>query len=124
VIEETEDPLLKRDGKNIRYDLYISFIDAALGCEVEVPTLTGKIKMNIEEGTQPERIMRLKGKGIKDLNGYGQGDFLVYVHVWVPTQLTKEEKAKLEKLRTSPNFAPNPDKTEKTFFDKVKDFFN
>jgi molecular chaperone DnaJ len=122
-IEEQEDQFLKRDGTNLHYELHLSFVDATLGTVVEVPTVGGKVKLTIEAGTQSGKIMRLKGKGLKDLNGYANGDQLIHVNIWTPKQLTKEEKAMLEKLRTSPNFSPNPDKNERGFFDKMKDFF-
>jgi molecular chaperone DnaJ len=122
-IEEQEDTNLKRDGSNLHYELFITFVDAALGTTVEVPSIGGKVKVTIEAGTQGGKILRLKGKGLKDLNGYGVGDQLIHVNIWTPKQLTKEEKALLEKLRNAPNFNPNPDKSEKGFFDKMKDFF-
>ncbi|HLT08998.1 MAG TPA: molecular chaperone DnaJ [Cyclobacteriaceae bacterium] len=123
VIEEVEHDELQRDGNNVEYDLYVSFIDAALGAQVEVPTIDGKVKIKLEAGTQSGRVLRLKGKGIKELNGYGKGDQLIHVHVWTPKQLTKEERDLLEKLRKSENFAPAPDKSEKSIFDKMKEFF-
>jgi len=123
VIEETEDELLKRDGNNIIYDLYISFIDAALGASVEVPTIDGKVKIKIEPGTQSGKILRLKGKGVKDLQSYERGDQLIHVNIWTPKKLTNEERAMLEKLRSSKNFTPSPDKNEKSFFEKMKEFF-
>ncbi len=123
VIEEEEHKFLKREGRNIHYDLYISFIDAALGVTVEVPTLDGMVKIPIESGTQPGKTLRLRVKGIKELNDFSKGDQLVHVNVWVPKDLTKEESKTLEKLRTSPNFQPTNTNSEKTFFDKVKDFF-
>ncbi|MFN3316500.1 MAG: molecular chaperone DnaJ, partial [Raineya sp.] len=104
VIEETEDEMLKRDGANIIYDLYISFIDAALGASVEVPTIDGKVKIKIEPGTQSGKILRLKGKGVKDLQSYERGDQLIHVNIWTPKKLTNEERAILEKLRNSKNF--------------------
>jgi len=122
-IEEQEDAQLKRDGSNLHYELFISFVDAALGTTVEVPSVGGKVKLTIDAGTQGGKILRLKGKGLKDLNGYNTGDQLVHVNIWTPKQVTKEERALLEKLRTAPNFSPNPDKSEKGFFDKMKDFF-
>jgi molecular chaperone DnaJ len=123
VIEEVEDEFLKRDGQNVIYDLYVSFIDAALGTTVEVPTIEGKVKIKVDAGTQSGKILRLKGKGIKDLNSYGRGDQLIHVNIWTPQQLSREETATLERLRSSPNFAPNPGKNEKGFFDKMKEFF-
>ncbi|MBD8488298.1 molecular chaperone DnaJ [Echinicola sp. CAU 1574] len=123
VIEEVEDEILQRDGNNVVYDLYTSFIDAALGAQIEVPTIDGKVKIKLDPGTQSGKILRLKGKGVKDLNGYGRGDQLIHVNVWTPKQLTKEEREKLESLRASENFIPDPGKSEKTFFDKMKEFF-
>lgn len=124
LIEEQEDPLLKRDGNNIIYDLHISFVDAALGTAVEVPAVGGRVKIRIEPGTQSGKVLRLRGKGLKDLNGYETGDQLIYVNVWTPKKLSAEEKAKLESLRDSPNFEPRPDASEKGFFERMKEFFN
>lgn len=124
LIEEIEDKVLKRDGNNIVYDLYISFIDATLGTTVEVPSVGGKVKIKIEAGTQSGKILRLRGKGLKDINGYETGDQLIYVNVWTPKKLTSEERAKLESLRNSPNFDPNPDVNEKGFFERMKEYFN
>jgi molecular chaperone DnaJ len=124
VIEEEEDPNLKRDGNNIVFDMHMSFVDAALGTSTEIPTIDGKARITIEPGTQAGKILRLKGKGIKDLNGYGKGDQLVHISVWTPQQLTSDERETLESLRNSPNFQPKPGKNEKGFFDKMKDFFH
>jgi molecular chaperone DnaJ len=124
LIEEQEDKVLKRDGNNLVYDLYISFIDAALGTSVEVPTISGKAKIKIDPGTQSGKILRLRGKGIKDINGYDTGDQLVYVSVWTPKKLSAEERALLESLRNSANFAPHPDSSDKGFFEKMKEFFH
>lgn len=123
VIEEAEDPILKREGNNIIYDLYISFSDAALGTSMEVPTIDGKVRIKIEPGTHSGKILRLKGKGIKDINGYNRGDQLIHVNVWTPQQLSKEEVEILEKLRESSNFNPSPGANEKGFFDRMKEFF-
>ncbi len=124
LIEEQEDPILKRDGVNIVYDLHISFIDAALGQNVEIPTVDGKVKMKIEAGTQAGKILRLRGKGIPDLNSNYRGDQLVHVNVWTPQKLTAEEKSVLEKLRDADNFKPHPSKNDKGFFEKMKEYFN
>jgi len=124
LIEEQEDRYLKRDGNNLVYDLYISIIDAAIGTSIEVPAVNGKVKIKIEPGTQSGKILRLRGKGLKDVNGYEIGDQLIYVNVWTPKKLTSEEKAKLESLRQSPNFEPHPDANEKGFFERMKEFFN
>lgn len=123
VIEESEDNQLQREGNNVIYDLHVSFIDAALGASLEVPTIDGKVKIKIEPGTQSGKMLRLKGKGIKDINGYHKGDQLIMVNVWTPTELSKEEKSTLEALRSSENFKPDPGKQDKSFFDKMKEFF-
>ncbi|MGB3585652.1 MAG: molecular chaperone DnaJ [Tunicatimonas sp.] len=123
VIEEKEDEHLKRDGTNIVYDLHISLIDAALGTSIEVPTIDGKVKIKIDPGTQSGKILRLRGKGIQDLNGYGKGDQLIHVNVWTPKTLSSEEKRTLENLRESPNFQPQPEKGDKSFFERMKEFF-
>jgi len=123
VIEEIPDEVLIRDGVNVVFDLYVSFIDVALGSSLEVPTIDGKVKIKLDPGTQSGKILRLKGKGIKELNGYGKGDQLIHVNVWTPKQVSKEEREKLESLRDSENFRPNPGKSEKSIFDKVKEFF-
>ncbi|MBS1559021.1 MAG: molecular chaperone DnaJ [Bacteroidetes bacterium] len=123
LIEEIESADLKRDGNNVVYDLHVSFIDAALGTTVEVPTITGKVRVKIEAGTQSGKILRLRGKGIKDINGYGHGDQLIYINVWTPKKLTSEEKTKLESLRSSANFQPHPEAGEKGFFERMKEYF-
>ncbi len=123
VIEEEEHELLKRDGNNVVYDLYVNFVDAALGTSLEVPTIDGKVKIKLEPGTQSGKILRLRGKGIKDINGYGKGDQLIHVNIWTPKQLSREEKETLEGLKESPNFIPSPGKNEKGFFEKMKEFF-
>jgi molecular chaperone DnaJ len=124
LIEEQEDKHLKRDGNNLIYDLYISFVDAALGTTVEVPSVGGRVKIKIDPGTQSGKVLRLRGKGLKDLNGYETGDQLIYVNVWTPKKLSPEERTKLEGLRNSPNFEPQPDANEKSFFERMKEFFN
>ena len=123
VIEEKEHDTLKRDGNNVVYDLYVSFVDAALGSSVEVPTIDGKVKIKIEPGTQGGKILRLRGKGIRDINGYGKGDQLIHVNVWTPKQLSADERQTLEALRDSKNFEPKPTNAEKGFFERMKEFF-
>ncbi len=125
VIEEVEDDNLKREGANVHYPLYISFADAALGTTVEVPTINGKVKIPIAAGTQSGKVLRLRGKGIKELNGFGTGDQLIHVNVWTPTSLSSEEKQFFEKFRESSNFKPKPDKSERnSIFDRVREFFD
>ncbi|NLJ06853.1 MAG: molecular chaperone DnaJ [Sphingobacteriales bacterium] len=123
VIEEIEDKHLKREGTNVIYDLYLNFADAALGTTVEVPTIDGKAKFSIPAGTQGGKIFRLKNKGIPELNGYGRGDQLIHVNIYIPSKLSTEEKRILEMLRNSPNFNPSPDFHDKSFFEKVKEAF-
>lgn len=123
VIEETEHPHLERDGDNLLYEHYITFPDAALGTTIEVPTIEGKARVKIEAGTQPGKVLRLKGKGLPGLNSYSRGDLLININVWTPQVLSKEEKALLEKLQDSPNFKPQPGKRDKGFFDRMKEMF-
>jgi molecular chaperone DnaJ len=123
LIEETEDKELKRNGNDLIYDLHISFVDAALGTSVDVPAVGGKVRIKVDPGTQSGKILRLRGKGLKDINGYSSGDQLIYINVWTPKKLTSEEKAKLEALRSSPNFQPHPDSSDKGFFDRMKEYF-
>jgi len=123
LIEELPHEALKRDGTNVIYDLYVNFVDAALGTNVEIPTIDGKAKIKIESGTQGGKILRLKGKGVPEVNSYHKGDQLVYVNVWTPKALSSEEKELLERLRTSPNFKPQPGRNEKTFFERIKEYF-
>lgn len=122
LIEEQEDKELKRDGNNLVFDLHISFIDAVLGTSVEVPSIGGKVRIKIDPGTQSGKILRLRGKGLKDINGYGAGDQLIYINVFTPKKLSSEEKAKLESLKNSPNFQPHPESGEKGFFERMKEY--
>ena len=122
-IEEEPHELLKRDGNNIMFEQYISFVDAALGASIEVPTIEGKVKIKVDPGTQPGKILRLRGKGIKDINGYGRGDQLIHLNVWTPKNVSGEERELLERLRNAQNFTPNPGKNDKGFFEKVKEYF-
>ncbi len=124
VIEEITDPQLQRDGDNLLFDLYISFIDASIGTTVEVPTVDGKAKIKVEPGTQGGKVLRLKGKGLPQVNSYHRGDLLVNINVWTPQNLSSDERKLLEQLRNSPNFKPNPAKGEKSFFEKMKEYFN
>lgn len=112
-----------RDGMNIVHDLFLNFADAALGMTAEVPTLTGKVKIKIPAGTQAGKILRLKGKGLPSVQSYGTGDQLINVNIWTPKKLTAEETALMEKMRDMPNFHPAPDKSEKGFFERMKDYF-
>ncbi len=123
-IEEAEHEYLSREGENLYYDLYVNFVDAVLGASVDVPTLTGKVKIKVTEGTQAGKILRLKGKGLPRLQGYGEGDMLVTVNIWTPQSITKEEKEMLDKLKVSPNFNPDPENRDKSFFSKMREYFS
>jgi molecular chaperone DnaJ len=124
LIEEEPHAELQRDGLNVAFDLHISFPDAAFGTQVEVPTIDGKAKIKIPAGTQSGKIFRLKGKGFPSVNSYEKGDQLIHVNVWTPQNLNADEKSMLEKLQNSANFKPNPEKSEKGFFEKVRDIFS
>lgn len=123
VIEEEPHADFERDGNHLHYDLYINIADAALGTAVDIPTLEGKAKIKIAPGTQGGKILRLKAKGIPSVEGYGQGDLLVTVNVWTPRNLSPDEKDILEKLRKSENFNPQPGGRDKSFFSRMKEFF-
>jgi len=114
---------LIRDGQNLHFDHYISFSEAALGTEIQIPTISGKAKVNLEAGIQSGKILRLKGKGLPSVNNYGKGDLLIHVNIWTPQNLTKEEKKFFEKNKDSNSFKPNPSVKDKTFFDRVKEMF-
>jgi len=124
VIEEVEHEFLKREGENLHYDLYISFAEAALGTSKDIEAIGGKVRIKLEEGIQSGKILRLKGKGIPSINSYGNGDLLVHVNVWTPKTLSKEQKQFFEKVLNDDNFIPKPEKTDKSFFEKVKDMFS
>ena len=126
VIEEVEHETLKREGENLHLDLYISFAEAALGVSKDIDTVSGKVRIKLEEGIQSGKILRLKGKGLPSINGYrnGAGDLLVHINVWTPKTLTKEQRQFFEKSLTDDNFIPHPEKSEKSFFEKVKDMFS
>lgn len=123
-IEELEHEFLKREGENLHYDLYISFPEAILGTSKDIEAVNGKVRIKLEEGIQSGKILRLKGKGIPSVNGYGTGDLLVHVNVWTPKTISKEQKQFFEKNIDNEHFLPNPEKSDKSFFEKVKDMFS
>lgn len=123
VIEEIEHPTIKRNGQNLHTDLYVTFVDAALGGSAEVDLVEGKAKITIQPGTQSGKMVRLRGKGLPNVQRHGKGDMLVNINIWTPKELSKDEKKVLEKLRDSENFKPQVDHDEKNFFQKVKDLF-
>jgi molecular chaperone DnaJ len=122
-VEEKPHEFLQRDGQNIIYEMYLNFADAALGTSKEVPTLGGKVKIKVPAGTQSGKIFRLKDKGLPAIQAYGKGDQLIHVNVWTPKKLDNEERQLLEQLRNMPNFQPQPGKSEKTFYEKMRDYF-
>ena len=123
-IETEEHPTLKREGDNLHYDLYISISEAVLGSSKEIDSVGGKVRIKLESGIQSGKILRLRGKGIPSLNSYGSGDLLVHVNVWTPKELTKEQREFFERMQNDENFEPKPEKSDKSFFEKVKDMFS
>ena len=123
-IEELEHDNLQREGDNLHYDLYVSLPDAILGTSKEIDTITGKVRIKIEAGVQSGKILRLRGKGIPSINGYGKGDLLVHVNVWTPKTLNKSQKEFFESMREDDHFTPKPERGDKSFFEKVKDMFS
>lgn len=123
LIEEKEHKDLIRDGNDLLYNLFISIPDAILGATAEIPTLTGKVKVTIDKGTQSGKILRLRRKGLPDLQGYGTGDLLIKVNVFIPKHISKEEEKILEKLGESSHFDTKHAEPEESFFKKVKNFF-
>ncbi|GGZ76961.1 molecular chaperone DnaJ [Algibacter mikhailovii] len=124
VIEEVDHDSLQREGDNLHYDLYVSFPDAVLGTSKEIDTVTGKVRIKVEAGVQSGKILRLRGKGIPSINGYGKGDLLVHVNVWTPKTLNKQQKEFFEAMKDDEHFAPRPESSDKSFFEKVKDMFS
>ena len=124
VIQELPHDKLKREGNNLHYDMYVSIPDAILGESKEIDTLTGKVRIKIEAGTQSGKILRLRGKGLPSLEGYGKGDLLIHVNVWTPKDLSKDQKAFFEQMKNDDNFKPIPSHSDKSFFEKVKDMFS
>jgi molecular chaperone DnaJ len=124
LIEEQDHPELKREGDNLHYDLYVGIPDAVLGISKEINTVTGKVRIKLDAGIQSGKILRLRGKGIPSINGYGKGDLLVHVNVWTPQELNKEQRKFFENMRDDEHFVPNPKENDKSFFEKVKDMFS
>ena len=123
VIEEERDPELVRDGNNLIHNLNITVVTAILGGEVEVPTIEGKAKIKIAPGTHSGKVLRLRGKGLPDVNGYGRGDILVVVDITIPTSLTSEEKELVKKLADKPHFKEAESVDKQNIFERMKSFF-
>jgi len=123
LIEEQPHPHFQREGNHLLYEHYLSFPEAAMGTTIEIPTLEGKARIKIEPGTPAGKVLRLKGKGIPEVQGYSRGDLLVSINVWIPKSLSKEERDQLEKMSHSDNFKPHPGKRDKSFLDRMREFF-
>ncbi len=125
VINEIAHPQLQRDGNNLFYTWLISVMDAMLGCEVSVPCLDGSYKVKVEPGTQSGTVVKLRGKGLPSVQGYGRGtgDLYVKFQVWVPHKLSRSEREMLESIRNNTSFTPDPTREDKATFDKVKNIF-
>ncbi|KAB7531359.1 molecular chaperone DnaJ [Flagellimonas olearia] len=123
-IETLEHETLKREGDNLHYDLYVSISEAVLGSSKEIDAIGGKVRIKLEPGIQSGKILRLRGKGVNSINGYGSGDLLVHVNVWTPKELNKEQREFFERMQSDENFVPKPEKSDKSFFEKVKDMFS
>jgi len=115
VVEEEPDKELIRDENDLVYNLLLSIPQAVLGDTIEVPIVDGRAKVKIEPGTQPGKVLRLRGKGLPSVNGYGTGDLLVNVSVYIPETLTSDEKALIRRMESSANFQPNQSIKEKIF---------
>ena len=123
LIEEHGHEKFVREGNHLHFDLYISISEAALGVSKELELLEGKARIKLESGIQSGKTLRLRGKGIPSINSYGNGDLLVHINVWTPKMLNKEQRQFFEKMQGDTNFSPHPEKSDKSFFEKVKDMF-
>ena len=124
VIEEIDHEELKRDGENLHYNAFVNFVDAVLGASIEVPTISGKVKIKVDPGTQSGKVLRLRGKGLPSVQGYATGDQFIHIHIWTPVKVSKEEKELLEKLKGSENFNPSADTKDPGFFKRMRDMFS
>ena len=124
LIEESVHDKFIRDGSHLHFDLYISLSEAALGCSKEVQLVEGKVRIKLESGIQSGKTLRLRGKGMPNLNSYSKGDLLVHINVWTPQVLNREQKQFFQKMNGDENFEPKPEKSDKSFFEKVKDMFS
>lgn len=124
LVEEEAHAHLHREGLNVAFDLFISFPDAVFGVQVEVPTIEGRAKIKVPQGTQSGKIFRLKGKGFPSVNSHERGDQLINVNVWTPQNLSAEEKQQMEIMQNSQSFQPKPDKNDKTFWERIRETFN
>ncbi len=122
-IQEEKHPELIRDGNDLIYNLMLDFPTAALGGSAEVPTVEGRARLRIAAGTQPGKVLRLRGKGLPAMNGGAKGDLLVNVMVYVPETLSDSEKAAIESLKDAPNVMPTQATTQR-IFSRLRHIFN
>ena len=123
LIEEEPHAELIRDENDLIYNLLLDIPTATLGGTADIPTIDSKVRVKIEPGTQPGKVLRLRGKGLPSVNGYGTGDLLVNISVYIPETLSRDEKAAMEKFQKSDNFRPNESLKEK-IFRKFKNLFD
>lgn len=123
LVEEEPHEELIRDGSDLIYNLMLDLPTAILGGTVEIPTITGKVKVKIDKGTQPNKVLRLRNKGLPHLQAYGTGDLLVNINVYIPENLSADERKTFEQFHNSPNFSPKPD-DEKGFLNRFKNIFD
>lgn len=124
LVEEEKHPDFIRDENNLIYDLLISIPDAITGAPVEIPTLDGRVKVKVEPGTPSGKLLKLRGKGLPDVNGYRRGDLIVRILIYIPSSVSKDERKILEKLNESDNFNPEVAKKDKSFFDRFRNYFD
>lgn len=122
-IEEEPNNELQRDGEDLIYNLMLDFPTAVFGGKVEVPTVDGRVRVNIEAGTQPGKVLRLRNKGLPNPNGYGNGDLLINIMVYVPEHLNSDERRAIESLRDSENIKPS-ESTKSRLFDRLRHIFD
>ena len=125
VIEELAHNQLKREGTNLFYTRVISVVDAMLGCEISVPCIDGPQTVKLDPGTQSGTVVRLRSKGMPDVNSYGggKGDLYVKILVWIPRKLSRSEKDAMEKMRGSSSFKPDPSRDDRALFEKESKYF-
>ena len=113
-----------REGQHLHLDVYVSISEAVLGISKDIQLLNGKVRIKLDSGIQSGKTLRLRGKGLPDINGYSTGDLLVHINVWTPKVLSREQKKFFQSMIDDDNFEPKPDKSDKSFFEKVKDMFS
>ena len=113
-----------REGQHLHLDVYISISEAVLGISKDIELLVGKVRIKLDSGIQSGKTLRLRGKGLPDINGYSAGDLLVHINVWTPKVLNRDQKKFFQSMIDDDNFEPKPDESDKSFFEKVKDMFS